>query len=109
MKKKIRDEWVAALRSGKYTQTQGMLHLGGSYCCLGVLEVVVNGDIEVDKKDNGYVIIHRECGGAAVYDNPDASPFTLSAETALTTLNDTLKKPFPEIADWIEQNIPVEE
>lgn len=35
-KKNIR-KWVAALRSGDYTQTTGMLHrLNDGYCCLGV-------------------------------------------------------------------------
>ncbi len=30
-------KWVAALRSGKYEQTTGRLHLkGDGYCCLGV-------------------------------------------------------------------------
>ena len=31
-----RKEWVAALRSGKYTQGRGHLKKGGLYCCLGV-------------------------------------------------------------------------
>lgn len=42
MKKEIADQWIAALRSGKYKQTQGRLCKeidGGDvgYCCLGVL------------------------------------------------------------------------
>lgn len=38
MNPKIKAEWVAALRSGKYVQGKGMLRReSGSYCCLGVL------------------------------------------------------------------------
>lgn len=29
-------KWVAALRSGKYKQTQGQLRSDDKYCCLGV-------------------------------------------------------------------------
>lgn len=28
--------WIAALRSGKYSQTEGYLKTDGGYCCLGV-------------------------------------------------------------------------
>lgn len=37
MKKEIADLWVAALRSGKYTQTRDRLHTRSGFCCLGVL------------------------------------------------------------------------
>lgn len=33
----VKARWVAALRSGEYTQTQGALRRGDSFCCLGVL------------------------------------------------------------------------
>jgi hypothetical protein len=37
MKKEIAEQWVAALRSGKYQQGRGALHDGDTFCCLGVL------------------------------------------------------------------------
>jgi hypothetical protein len=33
-------KWVEALRSGEYTQTQGVLRDESGYCCLGVACVV---------------------------------------------------------------------
>lgn len=39
-------KWVAALRSGEYTQGRGMLCRDDHYCCLGVA-------CEVYKKDGG--------------------------------------------------------
>lgn len=41
MDKKIKQEWLAELRSGKYTQGKGRLcDSKGALCCLGVLCVV---------------------------------------------------------------------
>jgi len=37
MNKDIAVKWVAALRSGKYQQGEGVLRDGDSFCCLGVL------------------------------------------------------------------------
>lgn len=38
MNQEIKKQWVDALRSGKYKQTQSQLHdRQGGYCCLGVL------------------------------------------------------------------------
>lgn len=51
MPKKIADKWLAALRSGEYKQCTNVLYNGGGYCCLGVLQMVVDGKVEVDKDD----------------------------------------------------------
>lgn len=37
MNKENAAKWVAALRSGEYTQAEGRLRAGDSFCCLGVL------------------------------------------------------------------------
>lgn len=37
MNKEIKQRWINALRSGKYSQTEGCLRDGKGYCCLGVL------------------------------------------------------------------------
>lgn len=37
MDAKIKAEWLAALRSGKYEQARSMLYNGKGYCCIGVL------------------------------------------------------------------------
>ncbi|MFE7797034.1 hypothetical protein [Nocardia sp. NPDC057440] len=37
MKQDIKDQWVAALRSGDYAQTRGYLRDNSGFCCLGVL------------------------------------------------------------------------
>ena len=40
------EKWDEALRSGKYKQTEGGLHLDGGYCCLGVLQKCLTGEVE---------------------------------------------------------------
>lgn len=47
MNKKLKKEWIKALRSGKYKQARGKLRVGRAYCCLGVLCKV--GGIKIDK------------------------------------------------------------
>lgn len=37
MKKEVAEQWVAALRSGRYEQGSHWLNRGGKFCCLGVL------------------------------------------------------------------------
>lgn len=37
MNPSVKAKWVEALRSGWYTQTDGTLKQGNSFCCLGVL------------------------------------------------------------------------
>lgn len=51
MKKEIADKWVAALRSGNYKQTTGMLNRNNeSFCCLGVLcEIAIKDGVELEK------------------------------------------------------------
>jgi hypothetical protein len=46
MKQEIKDKWVAALRSGEYSQTSSYLHDGKGFCCLGVLT-------DIYTKENG--------------------------------------------------------
>jgi hypothetical protein len=46
MPKEIKDKWLTALRSGEYQQGKGMLCNENKYCCLGVLEMAVDGRVE---------------------------------------------------------------
>lgn len=37
MRQDIKEQWVAALRSGEFNQARRYLSIDGGYCCLGVL------------------------------------------------------------------------
>jgi hypothetical protein len=96
MDAEIKRKWVEALRSGKYEQTQGRLHLAGAHCCLGVLcsvrgmkigfnDQVIHGGVPA-----GYEPLHELVGDKAC--------------VKLADMNDHGKS-FAEIADYIEKHL----
>lgn len=94
MKKALRDRWVQELRSGRHTQITGHLDMGpGRYCALGVLARCASG--------KAHHLTPNDYGRAS-----NMHPHELSK---VVTMNDYHMLPFTEIADWIEQHIPVEE
>lgn len=96
-------KWVAALRSGKYTQTTGQLSRRGSFCCLGVACEVFGATF-------------TERGDRASYKDGDTEyaddymPPLLADELGLSEddqkrfvrMNDSEKYSFSAIADFIE-------
>ena len=128
MKRAERDEWTAALRSGDYGQGLGYLmnttrNVG---CCLGV-------KCDLDVKAGRYGVSWALTDGESFYNNrlqvqdgnpdPDEnygrpafpsswllSRWGLSVRTTqqLASLNDS-QMPFRMIADWIDENVPVED
>ena len=120
MKYHVMKRWVKALRSGDYAQTTGTLNrikpdLSESFCCLGVL-------CDVELKRGGFKIItnslrnanpHCEDETYVAYNGQSGSLATDIRETSgiknptlnkLINLNDSAKKNFKEIADFIEEN-----
>jgi hypothetical protein len=122
MKRKLRDEWCKRLRSGKWIQTQEALHREykgeHSYCCLGVFCDVMGEKWNVSAIDSEF-----EEKLYAIRYNEDASlPYTTVLTEDLNNLingdyghytSELIKmndngSTFAEIADWIEENIPVD-
>lgn len=60
MKRADWEKWDSALRSGKYQQCEGTLTNGEGFCCLGVLEQVLDGDVERDAGWEGCARKDRE-------------------------------------------------
>jgi len=124
MKAQVKADWLAALRSGKYQQVREALYgtiygdvkdaegerdiLGNGYCCLGVLAQVVDPARKTwDPETGGYF-------GGSPSVGPDANVVAQIALVGselpverLASMNDSDNLTFPEIADWIEANIPV--
>lgn len=98
MKKELRDAWCAGLRGGKYKQGSGHLRTNSdSYCCMGVLCLVAGRKL-------------RPAQGALPGVKGGYVPkkwLTRYEQSALVGQNDCERKGFAEIADWIEQNVPV--
>jgi hypothetical protein len=99
--------WVAALRSGEYEQTFGVLGNGSAHCCLGVAcELAVKAGLITSELD--------ETGGCMIYKGRSGSlpqevrsMFGIKGEmgsyagSTLARQNDS-GKTFAEIADIIE-------
>lgn len=107
MDRGLRDKWVAALRSGEYKQGRTRLkNEFGEYCCLGVLTEVSGVEGRWEDTSNGTYWVDPEGSFFSAYP-PEIRGETLGAmkTTDLIHLNDTQRKTFPEIADWIEENL----
>lgn len=119
MKAKLKEKWLKALRSGDYHQGRTRLRdIHDQFCCLGVLcDMSSKGSWRRDQHDT--ISYRFELKGT------DNEPLTAmmgslhqyalkefglssSAEITLIRMNDHGES-FEEIADWIEENISVDE
>lgn len=107
MDRGLRDKWCEALRSGKYKQGRTRLkNEHGEYCCLGVLTEVSGVPGHWEDTSNGTYWVDPEGNYYSAYP-PDIDGDTLGSLQAsrLVKLNDSERLTFPQIADWIEENL----
>lgn len=116
MDEELKAKWVAALRSGKYTQTKGTLRDDRGFCCLGVLLDVWgdcnggwDGDVyRYETRDiEGEIELESELGKLSKLLLGDKE----GEEGILIGMNDgdhlkgMVQQPFNVIADYIEANL----
>lgn len=115
MNAELKSKWIAALRSGEFEQTTGILQARDgdnklSFCCLGVLCKIAHPDmadvntITVDKTSSPEVPI----GYRKINMLVDGSDWGSAFMDTLIVMNDEERKNFSEIADFIEAKIPVD-
>lgn len=116
MKKKIADQWVAALRSGDYKQGKNRLrNVRDEFCCLGVLcnlHAQAHPEIAARQKDPKYYMGETGVlsGEVAVWAGMKSSEGRFYSKKLLTPACDSLTGAndsgvkFPDIADFIEKN-----
>ena len=111
MKKRIRNLWVKALRSGKYRQGTAGLRAEDMFCCLGVLcdlhaqAAFVSWDYDEKTGIFRYlgesIVLPAEvCDWAGLDDANPAVP-----KLFLTTHNDTGRRSFRRLALLIERHL----
>lgn len=113
MKPDLKREWVKALRSGEYRQTTRRLHDDNGFCCLGVLaDIAVDGYWARDEDVGDWILVDEGNGermSEGLIDLNVASKIGVKKyQEKLANLNDLNQLTFPQIADWIEENIPEE-
>lgn len=121
---KFKKDWVAALRSGEYTQVPDYLHSDKGYCCLGVACEVSNAECWTGRNEHGGYFF-TSCYST---DFPQTTDLDIEAYNALAAkvtmyapsdinaygkrvvmkhlaeMND-IGSTFEDIADWIEENL----
>lgn len=106
MKAEIKRRWLNALRSGRYVQTKSRLRrtdpdtFGRSYCCLGVLCDIQLSDA---RRESWFQENSRKAAPSYEF-SADLSDDEIGT---LMHLNDSLEQNFDQIANWIEENIPI--
>lgn len=108
IKKKEFKQWIAALRSGLYSQTRDDLQNKAGFCCLGVacIEIIHEDKLETCNIDfTDYLI------GSTPSDQKNAPEWLKeinndfhqkTSTNYITSLNDDDKMTFDEIADVLE-------
>lgn len=102
MDRELKPLWVAALRSGKYQQTAGILRSQANrFCCLGVL-CEVTGVPHGEK--GGYCFAEEDISRNQT---PPAGFVGLSSDdlNELVNMNDDQRRDFNFIADYIEEHL----
>lgn len=90
MNQQQKEQWLAALRSGKYQQGTRRLQNSGRYCCLGVVREVC----ALPVAGNGFLVDENE---SWVF-------LDKHTQLELANMNDR-GDDFAAIADYIEQHI----
>ena len=100
----VKAKWLEALRSEQYAQgTSYLCDDNGGYCCLGVLQMVVDGKVERHHDDGVSRCLPTSAFWARVGNVGGAHWFaTKDMEFNLPNLNDTEKLTFKQIADLVE-------
>lgn len=112
MTREQHQKWDAALRSGKYQQGRGLLQTSdGRFCCLGVLEHCLTGEVEQLEVDDFVQLPSPEWRAAhgIRFVNKDhdnvGSPELPTLGCSAATANDHGGYTFVEIADAIAEAV----
>jgi hypothetical protein len=115
----FKQQWLAALRSGNYSQTKDALRDDRGFCCLGVACDIYNPAQWSEPHEAGSRAAASGDYGFPGFDDiplevltvlrqleyiEDGTPMGNSFMRLLSVLNDDGKS-FAEIADWIEENL----
>lgn len=113
----FKNKWINNLRSGKFKQITGQLYVPEMYntgilghCCLGVGGCILGYNNDLMARSMLLTAlsdipqdIKKVMETLTNFKDNDGQYITI--EVHLVLMNDQFKKTFPEIADWIEENL----
>lgn len=115
MTPELKTRWLAALRSGEYSQVRGTLKNRDGYCCLGVLCEIAGNNLEefITIESNKITLTDHEADAEEAETSSDELIIRVkhklgipeSIVEAAMGKNDALgeyETTFPQIADWLE-------
>lgn len=104
----LKQQWIDALRSGKYQQGEGSLRTkDDEYCCLGVLCDIFDSERWTKRPTESsytYLYFDEYSFGTLKWQLRQLLGLDEHTQGKLITQNDA-GTPFSEIADWIEANL----
>lgn len=94
--KQEKSKWLTDLTSNEFTQRREHLYCDGKHCCLGVLgtQFTTNDKIVFENSTEAYGLLDEKLSNGVVW--------------GLVFMNDSDKKTFPEIVEWIRNNVKCE-
>lgn len=108
--KSVGEQWIGALRSRKYKQGKSCLYNSSTkqYCCLGVLSSLLKIE-DIDKIVYlSYHLSNKDNVQNKIKNFLNSPCNSIDVEEFLATMNDSGKS-FEEIANWLEQNLELED
>ena len=106
MNKEVKKLWVEALRSGKYEQGRGCLRKGDKFCCLGVLCDLNEPSWNTRPEISLSIYWHKDEENNLPSDEIMSWAGLLRSDcSVLAILNDSGRKSFSDIAEYIEENL----
>lgn len=105
MPQELKTKWIEALESGEYKQGQHVLCNDGAYCCLGVLQHIVDGDVERSVTDESLTMPTEKWYASNGIELKELeSPRWKWEDTTLSALNDDGMN-FEDIANFILRKV----
>lgn len=105
MNPEIKQQWIEALLSKKYTQGRFYLRREDNYCCLGVLCDLKEDTEWFSPEEGSTVFLHNFSIDFPSQDVIDWAGLDSSTISKLADLNDGNGLSFEEIAEWIRVNL----
>lgn len=100
-----KEEWIPALRSGKYKQGFGKLHINDTFCCLGVACDLLKDRLKLDAKKDLNIVRYNEQAEYLPETAADYLGLDQDTQVDIADKNDEGGWNFDQIATYLQEDI----